>query len=273
MNGAFGRICRRLRVALRKGGGSVMADFALVLLLSGMTGCGGAASNSATPPDLDFAWIPPGIRPVGSWEATRRSSPRSVSFQGFWLGRREVTTAEFAAYLLATDLSPSPKIQDLIRWRGKWKARWFCGRYPVRGLSREEAEAYSSWLGSRHRRIGRLPSADEWETAARGGIESARYPWGWGNPHGRACFAASGPSRTGRYPPNGYGLRDMAGNVFEWCSAGTNPVPAIACGGAWSEPDARRLRVFERTEFAPEYRGQDVGFRVLLCVPPPSDEL
>jgi formylglycine-generating enzyme required for sulfatase activity len=189
--------------------------------------------------------------------------------QGFWIGRREVTTSEVAVYLTATGRDPLSDIPDLVRRRDRWRARIGRGGYPVRNLTREEAAAYCAWLGSQLGLEGRLPVPDEWETAARGGIEGARYPWGWGDPRRRACYAADGPVRAGRYAPNGYGLWNLAGNVFEWCAPET-PETETACGGAWSESGPGRLRVFERTNFPSGYHGLDVGFRVLLRSPVPG---
>jgi formylglycine-generating enzyme required for sulfatase activity len=245
----------------------------LALLVLG-SGCGEPRA-AGSPPRSSFSWISPAARRLGSRETPETNPPRTVELHGFWIGRREITTSEYAAYLTASGLVPAPEIPDLVR-RGKpWRARFGRGGTPVRNLTREEAAAYCEWAGSRHGLAGRLPAPDEWEAAARGGIEGARYPWGWGEPRRQACYAARGPVRAGRYAPNGYGLRDMAGNVFEWC-APAEPGAETACGGAWSEPDPRRLRVFERTEFPPGYRGLDVGFRVLLeeaLAKPPSSAL
>jgi sulfatase modifying factor 1 len=101
-------------------------------------------------------------------------------------------------------------------------------RHPVTQVAYEDAEAYASWAGKT------LPSEAEWERAARGGREDAIYTWGdeflpgkrlmanvWIGPFPHQTLRPDqhiGTMAVGSFPPNDYGLYDMAGNVWEWTS-------------------------------------------------------
>ena len=108
-------------------------------------------------------------------------------------------------------------------------------QHPVVQIAYEDAEAYAAWAGKE------LPSEAEWEHAARGGFEGAVFAWGDEHfPDGKAMantwqgefpwqnLKLDGYERTspvGSFPPNGYGLLDMTGNVWEWTSDWFTPHP------------------------------------------------
>ena len=213
----------------------------------------------------DFVPVPAGTYRLGSREGETDAAPREVTLKSFRLARHEVTVAEYAAYLNDQPPGRRPVSPDLEIEDGRWVPRRGMARRPAAWVTPAEAAAYAVWLSAKTGVRVRLPTEDEWEAAARGGVVGARYPWGWGAPEGRACFSAASARVVGSYDPNPLGLYDMAGNVFEWC-ADTNgaAAPVNARGGSWAERDPKFLRVFHRTPFRRDYRGADVGFRVLV---------
>jgi formylglycine-generating enzyme len=190
---------------------------------------------------------------------------RKVRVDAFEMDSHEVTNRGYAAFVAAAKHKPPHHWPGGNIPRGEED-------FPVFNVSWNDASAYCKVQGKR------LPTEAEWERAARGGVENFDYPWGADKIDSKnARFGQTGPGPVGKFPPNAFGLYDMAGGVSEWCAdwfdreyyskaPNENPKgPAegsykIIRGGAWSDP-AKRLTVFFRNWVRPEQRSPNIGFR------------
>lgn len=304
-----------------------------------------AAAPAPDAPTAGMVWVEGGAYAMGAAPLKpEEGPPRTVRVDGFWIGRTEVTNAQFARFVAATGyvtlaerpldpaaypgaspdaLQPSslvftPPAQGApARAPGDWwrvvaGADWrrpegpgssITGReqHPVVHIGYEDALAYARWLGHD------LPTEAEWEYAARGGIDGARFVWGeaadaegaranvWQGVFPVLDTAADGyraqPAPVGCFPPNGHGLHDMAGNVWEWtrdwyrpglsAADETNPAgpPRAAAydpgdpsapkhvlkGGSYlcSEDFCWRYRPAARTAGPPDGGASHIGFRTV----------
>jgi len=229
-----------------------------------------------------------------------------VHVSEFFVGRFPVTQDEYARFVRGAPYPP-PVVASLPAVASGGRDRAFVetaagyswngadpppGRatHPVVLVRYDDALAYCQWLGEETGRQVRLPTEAEWERAARGGVEGLRYPWGDDLDPSRCHFlndpAAKherGTRPTGTYPPNPYGLYDVAGNVWEWVSDWYAPdyysssatrdprgpdagAMRIVRGGSWVNADPGMLRVAYRHRVPPDTYAYSVGFRV-VCVP------
>ena len=166
--------------------------------------------------------IPAGSFEMGSEdpEAEADEQPvHTVHLDAFYMDTHEVTNAEFKIFVDANPQWQKDNIEErfaphsyLYFWTG---TDYPAGKadYPVVYVTWYAAMAYAEWAGKR------LPTEAEWEYAARGGLAGKKYPWGDTISPADASYDRNVNGRTpvGQYPENGYGLYDMAGNVYEWC--------------------------------------------------------
>lgn len=203
-----------------------------------------------------------------------------VTLSRFYMSRFPVTNAEYEQFDATHGRKRSPGAGD---------------RHPVVYVSSLEAVKFCQWLSTRERKKYRLPTEAEWEYAARGS-DGRRYPWGNYDRRGdlanfadrNTVFAWSDREISDGYPESSpvgafplgaspFGLEDMAGNVWEWCSdffepyRGTpkvNPRGAncgakrVYRGGSWKSRFSS-LRSTTRGSNAPNYSCNDLGFRIV----------
>jgi formylglycine-generating enzyme required for sulfatase activity len=290
----------------------------LLFCLAGCAGSNGTQRREAPPvarignssPPAGMVFIRGGTFQMGAAGGMPNETPaREVWVKSFWIDKYEVTVAEFARFVKATGYRTDA---EKFGWSGvfdvgaaewtradgaTWRnpdggAKQAAPDEPVTQVSWRDAAAYANWAGKR------LPTEAEWEFAARGGLAQNEYAWGnelrpggkpsanwWQGAFPAANTAEDGYLRrapVGRFAPNGYGLYDVAGNVWEWTQdwyaedfyswgRADNPSGPAAGeerairGGSWmcAENFCSNYRVAARSHATPDSGMNNLGFRLV----------
>jgi len=219
--------------------------------------------------------VPGGSFLMGSEDGQDNERPvHRVWIDAFHLAAHQVTNVDYAIFLRQTGKLPPPFWDD---------PHFNHPEQPVTGVSWHEAVAYCEWLTQMTGRFYRLPTEAEWERAARGGVESASFPWGNAPPVSLPNYAQrwqTGPEPVGRSAPNPFGVFDICANVHEWCadwyaadyyatSPERNPrgpetgARRASRGGSWRH-HIKVSRCAARSSIPPGFQYADYGFRVAL---------
>jgi formylglycine-generating enzyme required for sulfatase activity len=223
------------------------------------------------PHNITMIHIPEGEFTIGSPDregADDEHPAHKVFVSGYWIGKTEVTFAQFDAFCQETGLE---KKED---------EGWGRGERPVIYVSWQEANDFCAWLKKKTGLAFRLLTEAEWEKAARD-----RFPWGSAEPESQLANFNQELMKTeavGSYPEGAspYGVLDMAGNVWEWLadwyagdyyenSADSDPAgpeegeERVVRGGSWDN-DAELIRSAVRGQEDPESKLNIIGFRLAL---------
>ena len=214
---------------------------------------------------IEMVHIKGGTFNMGSNNGESNEKPiHSVTVSSFYMGKYEVTNREYMIY--------DPK------HKGCWSEK----NYPVECISWDDAVGYCKWLSKKTGKSYRLPTEAEWEYACRGGTTTEYY---WGDDmDGSYCWYCSNSDSklhpVGEKLPNPYGLYDMNGNVWEWCSdwygenyyshsSSTNPQgPSSGSGRVWRGGCCYNYDHYCRSGiryfYSPGYRNGYLGFRLVM---------
>lgn len=231
--------------------------------------------------EITMALIPAGKFLMGTTNGEFNTRPQhEVYLDSYYIDHTEVTNYQYSQCVKSLDCTQPLDIGSSSRpfYYGNPKFN----SHPVINVTWEMALDYCKWRGAR------LPTEAEWEKAARGGMEDKQYPWGDQDakcsivnylPKNDFCIGDTNSAAS--YPPNGYGLYDMAGNVWEWVadcyasdyyvtSPDKNPLgpsctgDRVLRGGSWND-SSKFINLTHRYRYPQDHRGFGLNFFGFRC--------
>lgn len=281
-----------------------MKSFFLNLMFASLCQIGFAQNK----PSVEWADVPAGTFTMGSpaieVDSINNAIQHEVTLSAFKISKHEVTVAQFKAFVDATKYVTDAEkgalgVEGSVILMGKkseFKAGvdWRCDvnghprpeseyNHPVLHVSWNDAVAFAQWMGCR------LPTEAEWEYVSRAGsitpfntgenitTAQANYDGNYPYKNYPKGVYRNNTMPVGSFASNAWGVYDMHGNVFEWCSdwfgdystsAQRNPIGArtgsfrVSRGGGWNS-NAQYCRSAFRSSFNPAFRCNNVGFRLV----------
>ena len=230
------------------------------------------------PYGVSMALIPAGSFIMGNDGYATSKPTHTVLLDAFYIDQYEVTNVSYKECVDAKicKVPTSSRGEHISDYGSNIRDSYYNNKlyadYPKIFIRWNDAQTYCQWRGAR------LPTEAEWEKAARGGLDGALYPWGdqavdCSLANIRHCFGDT--TQVGSFAPNGYGLYDMIGNVYEWVadwydrdyyqiSPESNPTGPgtgqrrVYRGGSWAFGS---YTVSSRSGDYPVYTHESAGFR------------
>ncbi len=264
---------------------------------------------------LGLVFVRGGTFKMGSNDGESDEKPvHTVTVSDFYLSKYELTVAEFRKFVEDKNYRTDAETGDgsyiwvvntwkktaSINWRHDAEGKNALDNHPVIHVSWNDAVAYCKWISKKTGQKYRLPTEAEWEYAAGNGSRHTKYSWGNGGPSGKKGGNVADKTAkakisnlpifenytdgyvfvapVGLFDANDFGLHDMTGNVWEWCSdwydsdfykncPSSNPTGAnsgtnrVFRGGSWFRYP-RFCRAAYRNSYPPASRTYNLGFRL-----------